>query len=374
MEREGARLMTLLTHLKVLDFSTLLPGPFATLMLADLGADVLKVERPGAKDSWGVNQYLNRSKKSITLDLKQSESIESVKNLVKEYDIVIEQFRPGVMERLGLGYEALKSINPKLIYCSITGFGQTGPYKDRPGHDINYISIAGLSGYSGTKKGGPAKNGTQIADLAGGSLHAVIGILSAVIHRERTGFGQAIDISMTDCSFALNAISAPLNLQGGLELEPEKLMLNGGSFYDFYETKDGRHFSVGSLEPPFRKALCEAIGAPELYELSMNSDEESGIRFKTAIRLAFLERDFQEWQGIFADFEACAEPVLTFTEAAEHPQLKERGMIVEVPDGKGNVQKQIACPIKTSVFTPEYKHAGLRPGQNNAEILRTPNR
>ncbi|MEY8755170.1 CaiB/BaiF CoA transferase family protein [Peribacillus frigoritolerans] len=366
--------MTLLTHLKVLDFSTLLPGPFATLMLADLGADVLKVERPGTKDSWGVNQYLNRSKKSITLDLKQSESIESVRNLVSEYDIVIEQFRPGVMERLGLGYGALKSINPKLIYCSITGYGQTGPYKDRPGHDINYISIAGLSGYSGTKKDGPAKNGTQIADLAGGSLHAVIGILSAVIHRERTGFGQAIDISMTDCSFALNAISAPLNLQGGLELEPEKLILNGGSFYDFYETKDGRYFSVGSLEPPFRKALCEAIGAPELYELSMKSDEESGIRFKTAIRLAFLERDFHEWQEIFAEFEACAEPVLTFTEAAEHPQLKERGMIVEVPDGKGNVQRQIACPIKTSVFTPEYKHAGLEPGQNNAEILPTPNR
>ncbi|USK74615.1 CaiB/BaiF CoA transferase family protein [Peribacillus frigoritolerans] len=366
--------MTLLTHLKVLDFSTLLPGPFATLMLADLGADVLKVERPGTKDSWGVNQYLNRSKKSITLDLKQSESIESVRNLVMEYDIVIEQFRPGVMERLGLGYEALKSINPKLIYCSITGYGQTGPYKERPGHDINYISIAGLSGYSGTKKDGPAKNGTQIADLAGGSLHAVIGILSAIIHRERTGLGQAIDISMTDCSFTLNAISAPLNLQGGLELEPEKLMLNGGSFYDFYETKDGRYFSVGSLEPPFRKALCEAIGAPELYGLSMKSDEESGIRFKTAVRLAFLERDFHEWQEIFADFEACAEPVLTFSEAAEHPQLKERGMIVEVPDGKGNVQKQIACPIKTSVFTPEYKHAGLEPGQNNTEILRTPNR
>lgn len=179
--------MTLLTNLKVLDFSTLLPGPFATLMLADLGADVLKVERPAAGDSWGVNQYLNRSKQSITLDLKQSESIEAVKNLVKEYDIVLEQFRPGVMERLGLGYEVLKQINPKLIYCSITGFGQTGPYKDRPGHDINYISIAGLSGYSGTQKDGPAKNGTQIADLAGGSLHAIIGILSAVIYRDRTG-------------------------------------------------------------------------------------------------------------------------------------------------------------------------------------------
>ncbi|KWW12617.1 carnitine dehydratase [Peribacillus simplex] len=365
--------MTLLSHLKVLDFSTLLPGPFATLMLADLGADVVKVERPAASDAWGVDQYLNRSKKSITLDLKLPESIESVKNLVKEYDIVVEQFRPGVMERLGLGYEALKRINPKVIYCSITGYGQTGPYKDRAGHDINYLSIAGLSSYSGTKKEGPAKNGTQIADLAGGSLHAVIGLLSAVIYRDRTGLGQALDISMTDCSFALNAISAPLHFQRGLELEPEELMLNGGSFYDFYQTKDGRYFSIGSLEAPFRKALCDAIGKPELHEMSKDSDKASGTAFKEAVQQAILTKDFHQWQEIFAEYDACAEPVLTFAEAADHPQLKQRGMIVEVPDGQGNLQKQIACPIKTSVFTPEYKHAGHKPGQNNAEILRSPN-
>ncbi|WP_057912216.1 CaiB/BaiF CoA transferase family protein [Peribacillus muralis] len=363
--------MTLLNSLKVLDFSTLLPGPFATLMLADLGADVLKVERPETGDSWGVDQYLNRSKKSITLDLKQPESIESVKKLVQEYDIVVEQFRPGVMERLGLGYEALKRINPKVIYCSITGYGQTGPYKDRAGHDINYLSIAGLSGYSGTKKEGPAKNGTQIADLAGGSLHAVIGILSAVVYRAKTGFGQALDISMTDCSFAMNAISAPLHLQGGLELEPEELMLNGGSFYDFYKTKDGRYFSIGSLEPRFKRALCDAIGIPELYEMSMASDKASGVAFKQALQKAFLAKDFEQWQKIFADSDACAEPVLTFAEAADHPQLKQRGMIVEVPDDQGNLQKQIACPIKSSVFTPDYKHTGRKPGQNNAEILRT---
>ena len=363
--------MTLLTHLKILDFSTLLPGPFATLMLADLGAEVLKVERPDKVDSWGVDQYLNRSKKSVALDLKRQESIDAVKNLVKEYDIVLEQFRPGVMERLGLGYEELKRINPQLIYCSLTGFGQTGPYKNRPGHDINYISIAGLSGYSGTKEGGPAKNGTQIADLAGGSMHAVIGILSAVIYRERTGEGQFIDISMTDCSFALNAISAPLNLQGGLELEPEKLVLNGGTFYDFYETKDGRYFSVGSLESPFRKVLCEAIGQPELFELSMKQDEESNMLFKRTVKQAFLAKSFDEWQSIFQDFEACVEPVLTFTEATNHPQLKARGMIIDVPDGKGNTQRQLACPIKTSVFTPDYKHVGLKPGHSNEEVLGT---
>ncbi len=365
--------MTLLTHLKVLDFSTLLPGPFATLMLADLGADVLKVKRPAASDLWGVDPYLNRSKKSIALDLKRPESVESVKNLVREYDIVVEQFRPGVMERLGLGYEALKRINPKVIYCSITGYGQTGPYKDRAGHDINYLSIAGLASYSGTKKQGPAKNATQIADLAGGSLHAVIGILAAVTYRDRTGLGQALDISMTDCSFALNAISAPLHFQHGLELEPEGLMLNGGSFYDFYETRDGRYFSIGSLEAPFRKSLCEAIGKPELHEMSIADDEASGVAFKKAIQQAFRTKDFQQWQEIFADRDACAEPVLTFAEAADHPQLKQRGMIVEVPDGQGNRQKQIACPIKSSVFSPEYKHAGREQGQNNDVLLPAPN-
>ena len=362
--------MTLLSHLKVLDFSTLLPGPFATLMLADLGADVLRVERPSEeKANSVVNQYLNRSKKSVTLDLKKPESIEAVKKLVQEYDIVLEQFRPGVMERLGLGYEDLKEINPQLIYCSLTGFGQSGPYRSRPGHDINYLSIAGISGYSGTMEGGPAKNSTQIADLAGGSLHSVVGILAAFIHRERTGEGQHIDISMTDCSFSLNAISAPLNLAGDLELEPESLTLNGGTFYDFYETKDGRYFSVGSLEPPFRKALCEAIGKPELYPLSLKQDRESGQAFKEEVKQAFLEKSFEEWKVIFADSEACVEPVYTFSEAAEHPQLKARGMVVEVPDGQGGTQRQIACPIKSSSFNPEYRHAGVRPGQNNEEVL-----
>lgn len=361
--------LTLLSNLKVLDFSTLLPGPFATLMLADLGADVLRVERPTDGGTQSMDQYLNRSKRSITLDLKQEVSIEAVKNIVKEYDIVLEQFRPGVMERLGLGYEELKKVNPQLIYCSLTGFGQTGPYKYRPGHDINYLSIAGLSSYSGTKEDGPAKNGTQIADLAGGSLHAVIGILSAVIYRERTGEGQSIDISMTDCSFSLNALSAPLNLQKGLELKPEELLLNGGSFYDYYQTKDGRYFSVGSLEPPFRKALCKAIGREDLAGISMQNDDESSRAFKQAVKEAFLDKTFAEWQEIFAEYEVCVEPVLTFTEAAEHPQLKERGMIVDVPDGNGNTQRQIACPIKTSVFKPEYKHVGPKAGTSNQEIF-----
>jgi crotonobetainyl-CoA:carnitine CoA-transferase CaiB-like acyl-CoA transferase len=361
--------MTLLSNLKILDFSTLLPGPFATLLLTDLGAEVLHVKKPESREAWFDDRYLNRSKKSITLDLKQDESKDLVKQLVKEYDIVLEQFRPGVMERLGLGYDDLKKLNPRLIYCSLTGFGQTGPYKDRPGHDINYLSIAGLSSYSGTQLGGPPNQGTQIADIAGGSLHSVIAILSAVIYRERTGEGQFIDISMTDCSFALNALFAPTYLVGEENLEPEKLMLNGGTFYGYYQTKDGRYFSVGSLEPQFRKALCEAIGRVDLIETSLSNNPEHIASFKETVKQEFLLKTFEEWQEIFADFEACAEPVLTFAEACEHPQLIARGIVVEVPKVDGGTQKQIACPIKTSVFTPNYKHVGLSPGDSNKEVF-----
>lgn len=370
--------MTLLKGLKILDFTALLPGPFATMMLADLGAEVLRVEAPIRRNSFKRNKidslrpdYLNRSKKAIALDLKKPESIEVVKKLVEEYDIVIEQFRPGVMERLGVGYESLKEVNQKLVYCSITGFGQTGPYRNRPGHDNNYLSISGLASYSGRKSVGPTPSGTQIADLAGGSLHSVIGLLSAVIYRERTGEGQWLDISMTDCSFALNAYSGPGYLAGEVNPQLEETVLNGGIFYDYYETKDGRYFSVGSIEPQFRKLLCEAIGKGDLFELSLSMEPEDMRIYKEVVRKAFLSKTFSEWNSIFAGLEACVEPVLSLAEASEHPQIVDRKMVVEVPKLDGSYQKQIACPIKSNVFNPEYKHVGVEHGKDTDEIVKS---
>jgi alpha-methylacyl-CoA racemase len=191
-----------LASLKVLDFSTLLPGPFASLMLADMGAEVLRIESPTRMDLLRVlpphdqgtsasHAYLNRNKRSLALDLKQAAAVEIVHALVKDYDIVLEQFRPGVMERLGLGYEALKAINPRLIYVSITGYGQTGPYKDRAGHDINYLALAGVASYTGRRDSGPLPLGVQLADVGGGSLHAVVGLLAAVVARQSSGVGWA---------------------------------------------------------------------------------------------------------------------------------------------------------------------------------------
>ncbi|WP_308302476.1 CaiB/BaiF CoA transferase family protein [Peribacillus deserti] len=370
----------MLSSLRILDFSKLLPGPYATMMLADLGADILRVESPSLPDfirelapfdgeDSAVHQHLNRSKKSISLDLKKPESADVVRKLVQEYDIVLEQFRPGVMERLGLGYESLKQANPKIIYCSLTGYGQTGPYHSRAGHDNNYLSIAGVAGYSARENHPPVPAGIQIADMAGGSLHSVIAILAAVIHREQSGVGQYIDLSMTDAAFALNAMFGPGFLAAGIEPKPERTELNGGTFYDYYETKDGRYFSVGSLEPPFRKALCKALEIPHVFQQSGSTIPEISRGFKQEVKQAFMKKTFDEWLVVFKDVEACVEPVLTFSEASDHPQLKARNMIVDVPKKDGTYQKQIASPFKSSVFRPEYKNAGGSRGANTIEVL-----
>ena len=369
-----------LASLKVLDFSTLLPGPFASLMLADMGAEVLRIESPTRVDLLRVlpphdqgtsasHAYLNRNKRSLALDLKQVEALEIVRELVKDYDIVLEQFRPGVMERLGLGYAALKAINPRLIYVSITGYGQTGPYKDRAGHDINYLALAGIASHTGRQDSGPLPLGVQLADVAGGSLHAVVGLLAAVIARQHSGAGQHLDVSMTDCSFSLNAMAGAGYLACGVEPEWETQVLNGGSFYDYYRTRDGRWMSVGSLEPAFMQQLCEALGRPELAAHGLSPRPEQQKALKLALQVEFEKRSFEQLCELFAGVDACVEPVLSLSEAVEHPQLKARTLISQVPRGDGSTQAQIACPLKFSEGLPEPRHIGAAVGAHTDEVL-----
>ncbi|ANF86802.1 carnitine dehydratase [Pseudomonas antarctica] len=369
-----------LASLKVLDFSTLLPGPFASLMLADMGAEVLRIESPTRMDLLRVlpphdhgtsasHAYLNRNKRSLALDLKQVEALEIVRELVKDYDIVLEQFRPGVMERLGLGYEALKAINPKLIYVSITGYGQTGPYKDRAGHDINYLALAGVASYTGRQDSGPLPLGVQLADVGGGSLHAVVGLLAAVIARQQSGVGQYLDVSMTDCSFSLNAMAGAGYLACGVEPGWETHVLNGGSFYDYYRSRDGRWMSVGSLEPAFMQALCAALGRPELAAQGLSPQPEQQKALKRALQVEFEKRSFDELCELFAGVDACVEPVLTLSEAVEHPQLKARQLVSQVPRGDGSTQAQIACPLKFSEGLPQPRHIGAAVGAHSDEVL-----
>ncbi|NOZ65049.1 MAG: CoA transferase [Alphaproteobacteria bacterium] len=367
--------MAALSSLKILDFSTLLPGPFGTLMLADLGAQVLRVEAPGRLeltremgekdgDSAYLHRYLNRSKKSLGLDLKKPEAVRIIKRLVMDYDIVVEQFRPGVMDKFGLGYDDLKAVNPRLIYCSLTGYGQTGPYRDRAGHDNNYLALAGIQDHSRRRGHAPVPAGIQIADLAGGSLHLVAGLLAAVIQRTDTGQGQYIDISMTDAAFTLNAIPVSSYLGAGVETGPEQELLNGGQFYDYYETSDGRYFSVGGLEPKFKRALCAALERPDLVETAFSTDPEQQQDFKRAIAASFKSMNYAECLALFKAVDACVEPVLTLGEACQNEQLLSRNMVVEV-DGI----KQVGCAIKMSESPQELKFKGCALGEHNDLLM-----
>ena len=366
-----------LKSLKVLDFSTLLPGPYATLMMADLGADVLRVESPTRPDlvralppndvsgHSAAHSYLNRNKKAMALDLKSPESKEIIHALLKDYDVVVEQFRPGVMARLGLDYETLKQINPKLIYCSITGYGQTGPLKDRAGHDINYLALSGVADYSRRKGERPVPQGVQIADIAGGSHHAVMAVLAAVIERSQTGEGQHLDISMTDCAFSLNAMFASGMLGGDVEPMAESTMLNGGSFYDYYETSDGRFMSVGSLEPQFLMQLCEALEIKHLIAKAGSQKAEDISDFKEAIASKMASQSFEHWTQIFAALDCCVEPVLTFKEAAHQPHAVKRNWL-----SKTLVKEQTLVQLSNPIFKPTHiNNTGSEIGANTKGIL-----
>ena len=370
-----------LASLKVLDFSTLLPGPFASLLLADMGAQVLRIESPTRTDLLRVlppfdggvsasHAYLNRNKRSLALDLKHPEALEVVRQLVLEYDIVLEQFRPGVMERLGLGYEALKALNPRLIYVSITGYGQSGPYRDRAGHDLNYLALAGVASHTGRRDSGPLPLGVQVADVAGGSLHGVVGLLAAVIARQHSGEGQWVDVSMTDCAFSLNAMAGAGYLACGVEPEPEGQLLNGGSFYDYYRSRDGRWLSVGSLEPVFMQRLCTALGCPELAALGLSPRAEQQQALKQALQVAFERHDFAELCALFAELDACVEPVLSLGEAVAHPHLQARQMVTQVPREGASPQAQMACPLKFSAGLAAPRHIGVALGAHSEEVLR----
>ncbi len=368
----------MLSGLKVLDFSALLPGPYATLMMADMGAEVLRVESPTRPDlvralppqdasgQSAAHSYLNRGKRAITLDLKQPESIEIITKLIKEYDIVVEQFRPGVMKKLGLDYASLAAINPALIYCSITGYGQTGPLKHRAGHDINYLARSGVADYSRRLGEAPIPQGIQIADIAGGSHHAVMGILAAVVQRLRSKKGQYLDISMTDCAFSMNAMFAAGYLGGEVEPTAESNMLNGGSFYDYYETSDGRFMSVGSLEPQFLKQICEALDLTSLLSLAASPKPNESKQFKDALKETFLRHDFNHWCNVFSDLDCCVEPVLSFAEAVTQPHAQERGWVTQICANEKSIP-QLSNPI---LKTGEGKEAGRELGAHTHSVLR----
>ncbi|HPC47986.1 MAG TPA: CaiB/BaiF CoA-transferase family protein, partial [Deltaproteobacteria bacterium] len=348
----------LLAGVKILDFTYLLPGPFATLILSDLGAEVLRVEShtrldmarlaPPFVDEAGtvscMHAYLNRNKRSIALDLKRKEAVGIVERLVVEqgYDVIVEQFRPGVMDKLGLGYDRLRTLCGGLIYCSITGYGQTGPWRDRAGHDINYLALAGVMSYSGGAGQGPCLMGIQVADVGSGSKDAAVAILAAVVSRMNTGRGRYIDVSMTDGVYPFHAVSGIGVLVGAQEPSYGTEILNGGSLYGFYRTKDGRYISFGGLEPQFVTTFLETLGLGGYVGRLM----EPGIteELKRKVSEVVASEDLAHWQGVFAGVDACVEPVLGVKEAFSHPHARSRGIVVDVPGPGGKSIPQVACP------------------------------
>jgi alpha-methylacyl-CoA racemase len=363
-----------LEGMKVLDFTYLLPGPFGTMMLADLGADIIKVENPESPDivrfmpphtdgMSALYAHLNRGKRSLSLNLKKAEAREVVFRLVREYDVVIEQFRPGTMERLGLGYAELSKANPRVIYCSLTGYGQTGSYADRAGHDINYMALSGVESISGRRETGPVLSGIQVADIASGSKNLAIGVMAAFIGRQRTGAGDYIDVSITDGVFSMSVFATAGYLAGGKE-PVRGDFLSGGALYDYYRTADGGYLSVGPIEQKFFAAFCDCIGCADMAPtgiLNWNNKE----RVATAI----AEHPLAHWRAVFRKCDACVEPVNSISEAVSSPPLSERDMIVKVATQAGGEARQIGNPIKFGSGHHYARAGGTTLGAHNREIL-----
>jgi crotonobetainyl-CoA:carnitine CoA-transferase CaiB-like acyl-CoA transferase len=327
-----------LAGVRVLDLTRLLPGGYCTLLLADMGADVVKVEEPGKGDyiRWtppmvgeesSAHRALNRAKRSITLNLKTPEGVEVLKQLAERFDVLVESFRPGVLDRLGVGWSVLHEVNPALVYCGITGYGQDGPYRDRAGHDINYIGYGGVLGIIGPRDGAPAVPGVQIGDIGGGGMAAAIGILAALLEARQTGRGRFVDTSMLD------GVVSWLTIHGGDFLVTKELSERGnmrlaGAFpcYRVYRAGDGKYLTVGALEPQFWRALCDAVGVPELIEEQFSPEPAAHEKLESV----FAAKSRDEWLEELAGLETCVGPVNDLGEAFDDPQVRHRRLVAEI--------------------------------------------
>ena len=323
-----------LDDIMVLDFSTLLPGPMATLMLAEAGAEVIKLERPGTGEDMRLTKprlegqslgyaTLNRGKKSIAIDLKADGAVERLRSLLEKADVLVEQFRPGVMERLGLGYEAVKAINPRLIYCSITGYGQTGPKRLAAGHDLNYVGDAGILSLSTGAAEHPTMPFALVADIGGGTYPAVVNILLALRDRDRTGQGAYLDIAMAEGAFTFAYWAHAKGVAGGEEIANCGERLTGGvPRYNLYATADDRRLAVGALEQKFWEIFCEVIDLPE----DLRDDSVNPQATRTEVARRVVAKPAAYWEPLFAKANCCTSIVQTPAQAARDPHFAARGL------------------------------------------------
>ena len=374
-----------LSDVKVLDLTRLLPGGFCTLLLADLGADVIKVEDTGQGDyvRWAPPYYgsdeqtplgtrsaiylsLNRNKRSIRLDLKHEQGRQALLKLAESADVLVESFRPGVLDKLGVGYEVLKQANPALVFCPITGYGQDGPNRDRAGHDMNYLGLNGVLGLTGEAGGAPIQSAAQIADLGGGGLMAAVGILAALQEARRSGEGQIVDVSMTDGSLAWLVMEAGRYFGSGEVPRRGELILSGGIIcYRPYEASDG-WITCGALEPKFWQAFCRGVGREDLIESQF---EKPGSDAHREVAEIFKTRTRAEWRAFNDEHDAMIEPILDLDEALESELIREREMVISYEQPELGEIRQLGFPIKLSRTPAGVDRPAPALGEHTAEVL-----
>jgi alpha-methylacyl-CoA racemase len=386
-----------LEGIRVLDLSRLLPGGFCSLLLADFGAEVLKVEDTGAGDyiRWAPPYYegaeqsarsalflsLNRNKRSVRIDLKQERGRELLLRLVRDYDVVLESFRPGVLDRLGVGYERMREVNPGIVYCAITGYGQSGPKRDASGHDMNYLGLIGLLGLTGEGGGPPVQSAGQIADIGGGSLMAAFGILAALRERDGapardgrpaqpgSGEGQMVDVSMSDGALSwLAMVAGAYFADGAVPRRGGQLLAGSVICYRPYECSDG-WVTLGALEPKFWQAWCRGVGREDLIERQF---DPPGSDAHEQVRAVFRERSRAQWEQFASEHDCCLEPVLEIDEALDSELVREREMVVELeqPGVTGGV-RQLGVPVKLDRTPGAHNRLpGPALGEHTEEVLR----
>jgi alpha-methylacyl-CoA racemase len=375
-----------LSDVKVLDLTRLLPGGFCSLLLADFGAEVLKVEDTGGGDyiRWAPPYYgdeehaelgtrsalylaLNRGKRSIRINLKSEAGRDAFLRLARDYDVVLESFRPGVLNRLGVGYERLREVNKGIVYCAITGYGQSGPDIQRAGHDMNYLGLTGLLGLTGRPDGPPIQSAGQIADVGGGALMAAFGVMTALHERQRSGEGQLVDVSMTDGSLAWLAMVAGRYFCDGVVPHRGDLELAGGIIcYLPYEAADG-WVTCGALEPKFWQALCRGVGREDLIEKQF---ERPGSDAWRAVAEIFRSRSRDEWRAFNDEHDAMIEPVLDLDEALDSELVRERDMVVELDQPHLGAIRQLGVPIKMARTPGEAESPAPALGEHTRDALR----
>ena len=375
-----------LEGIKIIDLTRLAPGPYCTMILADLGADVIKVEEPGPPTGRRAEQAgqapemprtierdmpynaLNRNKRSIGLNLKHQDARKVFYKMAENADVLVEEFRPGVTKRLGIDYDTLSRINPRIIYCAITGYGQDGPYQNLVGHDINYISTAGALGAIGEKGRKPAIPLNLLADFAGGGMHGAIGVLAALMARQRTGRGQFVDIAMTDGVVSLLSSALSSYFPTGNVTERGNTFLGGAApQYNTYQCQDGKYLSLGSLEPWFFANLCRAVGREDFIPYAW--DESKREEIIDHLTKVFKTRPRDEWVEVLRQTDTCVAPVYLFDEMERDPHLIHRKMIVEVEHPDGGKIKQTGISVKLSDTPGQIRNLAPRTCQHTDEVL-----